>query len=131
MLTNFQLEDLSKKMDIPLKAICFKDELKESGKLEYNKAYIINLQNEYDEDGKMNGGSHWTCFQVNKYPSGKICGVYHDSFGTAPPECVKEFVGIDLPYTQIDIQVKIINLKNQSSYHFHNSINYPILNKIL
>ena len=78
MLTNFQLEDLSKKMDIPLKTICFKDELKESGKLEYNKAYIINLQNEYDEDGKMNGGSHWTCFQVNKYPSGNICGVYHD-----------------------------------------------------
>ena len=104
MLTNFQLEDLSKKMDIPLKTICFKDELKESGKLEYNKAYIINLQNEYDEDGKMNGGSHWTCFQVNKYPSGNICGVYHDSFGTAPPESVKEFVGMDLPYTQIDIQ---------------------------
>jgi hypothetical protein len=26
-------------MDIPLKAICFKDELKDTGKLEYNKAY--------------------------------------------------------------------------------------------
>ena len=30
--------------------------------------------------------------------------MYHDSLGTAPPESVKEFVAMDLPYTQIDIQ---------------------------
>jgi hypothetical protein len=70
MLTDTQLEELSEKMKFPLVGVFFKDELPK--KIEYNKGYIINLDNSIDENGEENEGTHWTCLQVNKYPSGQI-----------------------------------------------------------
>ena len=70
MLTNDQIERLSDKMGFKLAGVFFKDELPK--KIEYNKGYVINLENSMDKDGKENEGTHWTCFQVNKYPTGLI-----------------------------------------------------------
>ena len=104
MLNNTQLWDLAGRMNIPLTFVGFKDQLKDEI-LEYNKAYIINLDNEFDEEGSRNEGSHWTCFQMNKdEENGKVKGIYMDSYGTIYPEAVKQFIGKDIPYTTKDIQ---------------------------
>jgi hypothetical protein len=106
MLTDFQLQDLCEKMKVPLEEICFKDEL--PSKIKLNKAYIINMENELDEYGKPNTGSHWVCLQVNKYANGKYEPFYFDSYGMPPPEYVKKVVrnttGQYLPYSTKDIQ---------------------------
>jgi hypothetical protein len=105
-LTDFQLKDLAKKMGFDLADVCFKDEL--PYKVKTNIAYIINLENEFDEDGEPNTGTHWCCFQVNKYPNGIIEPIYFDPYGMPPPEIVKKTVertcGQKLPYCEKDIQ---------------------------
>ena len=91
-LTDTQVRDLEKLMGVPLVFCGFKTEL-EDKKLQYNKSYIVNLEDEFDEYGHPNEGSHYTCFQINKYPNGKKLGVYFDSFGKPPPQIVDKFAG--------------------------------------
>ena len=74
-LTSDQIETLAKKMKVPLAFCDFKD-LLSTQKLQYNKLYIINMEDEYDENGRPNSGSLWTCFQSNKYPNGKVENIY-------------------------------------------------------
>lgn len=109
-LTNFQLEELCERMSIPLEGIYFKDELPDD--LEYNKSYIVNMENEKDEDGYDNTGSHWVCFQVNKYPNGLIEGIYFDSFGLGKPPAIKKSLkslsNKEIPETRKNIQ-SIVN----------------------
>ena len=107
-LTDSQLRELGRKMKFPIAAILFKDELPE--KLEYNKGYIINLEDEFDEEtGKKNDGSHWTCLQINEYPNGLKEGIYFDPYGAPPPQDVekaasKALGGKKIPYSSKDIQ---------------------------
>jgi hypothetical protein len=112
MLTDSQLEDLSVKMNIPLEDIIFKDRV--PNKFLFNKSYIINLEDEYNEDGTLNNGSHWTCLQVNKYPNGNVEGIYFDPFGIAPPQdvldCYKRTTGKNhFPHNTKDIQSLMSN----------------------
>lgn len=106
MLTDKQIEELCQKMSIPLEGIYFKDELPK--KIEYGKSYFINLDDEYDEKGHLNSGSHWTCLQTKKYPDGKIESIFFDPFGIPPSENIKKFVkdntGKNLPFSTKDIQ---------------------------
>jgi hypothetical protein len=106
MLTDDQLWHLSNAMDFKLEAICFKDELPKQ--LKFNTAYIINLEDSVDEEGNDNQGTHWTCLQVNKYPTGLIEPIFFDPYGAPPSESVKKFVKTnihkELPYTDKDIQ---------------------------
>lgn len=112
MLTDNQIEQLSIMMNIPLENIIFKDQVPD--KFKFNKSYIINLEDEYNENGQLNSGSHWTCLQINKYPNGKIEGLYFDSFGAPPPldiiECYKRTTNKShLPYNTKDIQSLMSN----------------------
>jgi hypothetical protein len=129
-LTDYQIKDLSKRMSIPLEDVVFKDELETP--LEYNKAYIINIEDSVDENGNQNDGTHWTYLQCNKYPNGKIESIYFDPYGAPPPENIKRVVKETtkqngLPYTEIDIQ-SLMN--NACGYyclalgHFINSSKY-------
>lgn len=106
MLSNIQVQDLAKRMGIRLEGVFFKSQLKEM-KMKPNVAYIINLEDEFDENGEPNDGSHYTCFQYNKYPK-KDCRdeyAYFDSYGVAPPDEVLEFCGVkEMPYNLIDVQ---------------------------
>jgi hypothetical protein len=106
MLSNIQVQDLAKRMGIQLEGVFFKSELKDM-KLKSNFAYIINLEDEFDENGEPNDGSHYTCFQYNKYPK-EGCRdeyAYFDSYGVAPPEEVLKFCGVkEMPYNLIDVQ---------------------------
>ena len=106
MLTDTQIEELSKRMDIPLAGVYFKDEIPK--KLETNKTYIVNLQDSTDDDGNFNSGTHWTMFQVNKYPTGKTEAIFFDPYGAEPSENIKKLVKdnfkIYLPHTTKDVQ---------------------------
>jgi hypothetical protein len=77
MLSNFDIEDLSKHYGFPLTQVLMKDELKHSK----NGNYIINLQ--WSSQGN---GSHWMALVVR----GKEC-FYCDSFGMLMPQEVIAF----------------------------------------
>jgi hypothetical protein len=112
MLTDIQIEDLAKRMTIPLERVCFKDDLIDRH-LVYNAGYIINLEDS-QTNGHENEGTHWTALYVKKdLKTGVVEPIYFDSFGAPPSESVKEFVmkgcGKKLPYTTKDIQSLINN----------------------
>jgi hypothetical protein len=107
MLTNHQIEDLAKRMKVPLEYVGFKSDLPK--KLKTNRSYIINLDDEVDKGtGVRSGGTHWTCFQIMEYPNGKKEGIYFDSYGAGPPEIVKKKVmdnfKLGIPHNKKDIQ---------------------------
>lgn len=106
-LTDTQIIELSKRMNIPLADVCFKDELESP--LQYNQCYIINIEDSQDENGHPNEGTHWCFLQINKYPNDKIESIYFDPYGQPPPEAVKKAVKSTighggLPFAERDIQ---------------------------
>jgi hypothetical protein len=112
MLTNDQIEELAERMEVPLVFCGFKSDIPKT--IQASKAYIINLDNEYDTEGKRNGGTHWTCFYVVQYPNGKTESIYFDSYGVSPPEIVKvrlrrNFGLTYVPYTKKNVQSLISN----------------------
>jgi len=104
MLTDVQIESMAAKMRIPLESVSFKDDLP---KLKYNRAYIVNMMDEFSEEGVANPGSHWVAFQIEKVGS-DIRPMYVDSFGIGPPvevsDAVFKFCGKKLPFSSKNIQ---------------------------
>jgi hypothetical protein len=105
MLSDSQIMELGKRMNVPIEGIYFKDEIP---KIKTNKSYIVNLQDSETDDGEQNGGTHWVYLEVREYPNGKIEPFYFDPYGAPPPEIVKKKVKEQfkkyLPYSNIDIQ---------------------------
>jgi len=106
MLTDQQLISMAEHMNIPLECVSFKNELPTP--LKFNKSYIINMQDELDERGQPNEGSHWCAFQIQKDLAGDIRPIYFDPFGVGPPlevsKAVEKFCNKKLPYTSKDVQ---------------------------
>jgi hypothetical protein len=102
-LTNTQVWELAEKMRVPLVFCDFKSKLKNK-KLQYNKSYVVNMEDEFDEDGHRNSGSHYVCFQLNQYPNGKKESIYFDSFGAPQPDTITDFVGGIMPHNDKDVQ---------------------------
>lgn len=103
-LTDDELRSLSKRMGMKLEGVVYKSQLQDMD-LKYNVPYIINLDNEYDEDGRQNSGSHYVALQVSKNNKNKIEPCYCDSYGVAPPQEVLDFVGVKhVPYNTKCIQ---------------------------
>lgn len=128
-LTDTQLKILAKAMDFPLGSVCFKDEL--PSKIEFNKSYIINIEDAEDEEGNSNSGTHWTCFQINKYPNGKEEGIYFDPYGVGMPQDVENSIfkstKMKIPHTTKDIQSLMNNACGFyccAFLHFINSSQY-------
>jgi len=111
MLTDSEIELLCSRMGIPLETICFKDEI--PSPIKYNRSYFVNMESSVDQDGTANCGSHWCCFQVNKYQNGRIEPIWFDPYGVSPPEDVKKYIleqtGQKLPFTEKDIQSLLNN----------------------
>jgi len=107
MLTDYQVKAMAKKMGIPLAGVVFKTELPKM-KLEYNKTYIINLEDETDENGEPNEGTHYVFLQMNKSPRGNFAPLYFDSYGKIYPTViettVRHYCDMKCPYTTKDIQ---------------------------
>jgi hypothetical protein len=132
-LTDTQLRDLSKAMEFPLADVCFKNEMPK--KLEFNKGYMINIEDAEDEEGNRNGGSHWTALQINNYPNGKIEGIYFDPYGVGMPQdvekAVKDTIGKKIPHTTKDIQSLMNNACGyycSAFLHFINASQYRTKN---
>ena len=139
MLTDSQIEDLAKRMNIPLAGVYFKDEL--PFKLQTNKTYIINLQDSTTDDGHENDGTHWTMLQINQTPNGTIEPIFFDPYGQPPSEIIKKDVKRCfkkyLPYTNKDVQslmnnacgfycLALAHFINASQYrtgHFYDDVN--------
>ncbi len=112
MLTDNQISELADKMKIPLEEIIFKDQCPD--KFKFNKSYVINLEDEYNEGGSLNSGSHWVCLQINKYPNGTIQGMFFDPFGIPPAKdiinCYERTTGKKhFPHNTKDIQSLMSN----------------------
>jgi len=127
MLTNFQIENLCARMGVPLAEVCFKDELPYP--LEFNKTYIINLQDSDNDAGEDNPGSHWTALQINKEKD-KVSPIYFDPYGAPPPENVKSIVKKMtnmkyVPYSTKDIQSLMNNACGWYCCAFAYWINHP------
>lgn len=97
LLTNFNLEELYKKLNLNLNAVLNKDLLKNITPKEGN--YIINLQNSYS-----GSGTHWACFIIKK-----DIIIYYDSYGVPMPTDLLLFFyrykkGISIIYSIDQIQ---------------------------
>jgi hypothetical protein len=103
MLNDQQIWELAERMNVPLVFCNFKDKLKKKP-LKYNASYIVNMEDSVSKDGKMNPGSHYVCFQINKYPNGKKESIYFDSFGMPQPDTITDYVGGIMPHNDKDIQ---------------------------
>jgi hypothetical protein len=63
MLSNHDIDVLVEKMGTSnFKGCFYKDKL---NKIQSNSSYIINLNNELDEHGSRNTGSHWVALVTN------------------------------------------------------------------
>jgi hypothetical protein len=86
MLSNFDIDELVKKMGISnFKGCFYKDTLK---KIQPNSSYIINLNSELDEKGNRNGGSHWVALHTDDMKR----AIYFDSYGEAEPNEIRNLL---------------------------------------
>ena len=69
-----------------------------------------DLEDEFDEDGEPNTGTHWVGLQINEYPNGKTEGIYFDPYGQPPPIDVQKAIertlgkGATSPYVKKYVQ---------------------------
>ena len=78
-LTDTQLMNMAKRMNIPMGGVFFKDELPK--KLETNKVYIINMEDSMDENGNENDGSHWVMVEIKEYEKGQMEPIFSGGVG--------------------------------------------------
>jgi hypothetical protein len=101
MLTNFDIERICKKLDLPIVGVFSKNEL-------YNVprrvgSYYINLMDDNKVDGEGNNGSHWVFAKIycdvdreesdSEDDKPRLChALYFDAFGFGMPKAVSDFL---------------------------------------
>jgi len=86
MLSNIDIDNLVEKMSIPnFKGCFYKDKLK---KIEPNSSYIINLNDELDENNEINKGSHWVALLTDDNKK----SIYFDAYGVSVPTEIKNLI---------------------------------------
>ena len=106
MLTNYDIIETCQRYQLPLVGVFNKNKIppdKQFG------GYVINMENDVDENGKQLDGSHWVSFYIEKDIKGKSHAVYFDSFGFAPPVDVQNFLVPFVPYPYNDRDIQNIN----------------------
>jgi hypothetical protein len=107
MLSNHDIDVSVEKMGISNFRGCFyKDKLKT---IQPNSSYIINLNNELDEFGNRNSGSHWTCLLTNDMKQ----AIYFDSYGETEPNEIRNLLKSNqysIGHTTKNIQSLMSNL---------------------
>lgn len=106
MLTDLEVEDLAKRMNIPFGGCYFKDEIPLP--IQYNKVYVINLEDSETEEGNQNSGTHWVMLYCKETKNGSLQPIYFDAYGAPPPQVllkiIKKQTNKHLPHTIKDIQ---------------------------
>lgn len=114
-LTNYQIIDVAQRLNLPLRKVAFKDQLKqfqpEKG------AYVINLDSQYSGQD----GTHWVALYLTK--ENKVPHAYYfDSFGGSPPievmEFARKFKAPILSYSNKQIQALNSNYCGQYVLNF-------------
>jgi len=92
--SNFELEELAKKYDLPLLMVCSKDELPK--KIQVG-SYYVNMQ-----DSTEGNGTHWVLIKIFDRKN----ALYFDSFGQPLPLQVLDFLKHykPIPYSNRHIQ---------------------------
>jgi hypothetical protein len=113
MLSNFDIEKLCAKLDLPLVGIYQKDQLSKVPK--QIGSYYVNQQSSSEGDG-----THWCLFKIycdeerdEEYPSVRTAkALYFDPFGLNMSEEVEEYLGgfKPIPYNNKQIQ----NVRSES-----------------
>lgn len=116
MLTNFDIEKLCRKLDLPLVGVFSKDELKnqptEVG------SYYINLMDSDKENEDGNNGSHWVYARIyydddesdSSEDSVVVCNaIYFDPFGFGMPKDVANFLSKFKPVYCSNREIQNIN----------------------
>jgi hypothetical protein len=107
MLSNHDIDELVIKMGIPnFKGCYYKDRIT---KIQPNSSYIINLNNELDEKGNVNKGSHWCCLVTDDMKQ----AIYFDSYGEKEPNEIRNLLKSNqykIGYTSKNIQSLMSNL---------------------
>jgi hypothetical protein len=107
MLSNHDIDVLVEKMGITnFKGCFYKDKLL---KIQPNSSYIINLNNELDEKGNRNSGSHWVALLTDDM---KQC-IYFDSYGEKEPNEIRNLLKCNqykIGHTNKNIQSLMSNL---------------------
>lgn len=115
MLTNYDIEKICEKLDLPLVGVFMKDDLPQTRKI---GSYIINMDN---SDGE---GTHWVFAKIfcddndddNEFilndKSYKYCGaLYFDAFGIGMPQEIEKFLE---PFSKKSVNKKQIQNINSS-----------------
>lgn len=97
MLSNFDIEDICLKMDLPLVGVLSKDKLPDK---RYIGSYYINMENE--DDGN---GTHWVYVRITSDSK----ALYFDSYGFKSPKEVEEFLKPFKPYPTSNRQIQSID----------------------
>ena len=107
MLSNFDIDELVKKMAIPnFKGCFYEDTLK---KIEPSCSYIINLNSEFNEKNERNAGSHWVALITDDMKR----GLYFDSYGEKEPNEIRNLLKSNqykIAHTSKNIQSLMSNL---------------------
>jgi len=104
MLTNFDIERIAKKLDLPIVGVFSKNELLNTERKV--GSYYINLMDDDKTDAEGNNGSHWVLAKIycdedrenyssdeEEKKSHKVCNaLYFDAFGFGMPKAVSSFL---------------------------------------
>lgn len=104
MLSNFELEDISTQLKLPLIGVFSKDELPLARKV---GDYIINLQSA--DDGN---GTHWVFFKIFNSKD----AIYFDPFGMGMPQEVGKFLQPFKPVMSNNRQIQDIKSESCGMY---------------
>jgi hypothetical protein len=119
MLSNFALERLAKKLELPIVGVFSKDELRDKPRIV--GSYYINLMDSDKTDGEGNNGSHWVLAKIycdedrddvsdSDSDDEKDCkALYFDPFGIGMPKDVAAFLKPFSPVYCNNRQIQSIN----------------------
>jgi len=119
MLSNFALERIATKLELPIVGVFSKDELRERPRI--LGSYYINLMDSDKTDGEGNNGSHWVFAKIysdkdrddvesDSDDDYKDCkALYFDPYGCGMPKDVSNFLKPFSPVYCNNRQIQNIN----------------------
>jgi len=98
MTTNYEFAEYAHRLALPLVGVFNKDTLPQ---IPQDGCYLVNLQDDNDENGNPQFGTHWVCFYIEKKHA-----CYFDSFGFIPPLQIRHFLKRYMPIAYSTKQVQ-------------------------
>ena len=119
MLSNFAIERIASKMELPIVGVFSKDELKEKPRI--LGSYYINMMDSDKTDDEGNNGSHWVFAKIycdklrddvsesDEDDVNKCSALYFDPYGCGMPKDIASFLKPFSPVYCNNRQIQNIN----------------------